>query len=247
MTEFDLTQSEAGRTLKVIEDIDQQEDKDGVLKILANYTGHFGFSRIMVGQFVNPAIVDPCKIMVVTDWPEELLKLRARRPDRFIRDPVGQYALRSKRPFYWSEAYKHASRAGQAMLDEAREFGMLDGIMFPVHAFDRVPGGISFSADEVDVSPEQIGHIELVSMHAYTRLDTLLGPFPYHVKATLTEREVDVIYFAAGGKTNWEIGQILGITEYTVRDHLKRVQTKLATSNRAHTVAVAIAQSHIWR
>lgn len=57
----------------------------------------------------------------------------------------------------------------------------------------------------------------------------------------LTNREQECLQWAANGKTNWEIGKILGISERTVRFHLVNTADKLNTSNRIHTVAQAIA------
>jgi len=56
----------------------------------------------------------------------------------------------------------------------------------------------------------------------------------------MTDRERDVLTLVARGKTNWEIGTVLSISEYSVRDYLKTLSVKLRTTNRAHSVARAI-------
>jgi DNA-binding CsgD family transcriptional regulator len=48
----------------------------------------------------------------------------------------------------------------------------------------------------------------------------------------LTAREAEVLYSVAAGKTNPEVGIILGIRRYTVRTHLERVFMKLGVENR---------------
>lgn len=58
--------------------------------------------------------------------------------------------------------------------------------------------------------------------------------------ATLTSRELEVLRWAYAGKTNWEIGTILGITEFTVKNHMRSIMQKLRASNRAHAVAKAV-------
>ena len=59
-------------------------------------------------------------------------------------------------------------------------------------------------------------------------------------------RETECVQFAAAGKSNWEIAQILGIQEDTVKKTLRRAGDKLETVNRAHLVASAIAKNQIF-
>jgi len=52
----------------------------------------------------------------------------------------------------------------------------------------------------------------------------------------LTDRELDILNWVTMGKTNPEIGSILDISAFTVKNHLKRVFKKLNVSNRAQAV-----------
>ena len=53
----------------------------------------------------------------------------------------------------------------------------------------------------------------------------------------LSEREVQIVDWVAMGKTNPEIGSILEISEFTVKNHLKRIFKKLDVYNRAQAVS----------
>lgn len=53
----------------------------------------------------------------------------------------------------------------------------------------------------------------------------------------LSERERQIMSWVAMGKTNPEIGCILQISEFTVKNHLKSIYTKLDVTNRAQAVA----------
>ena len=55
--------------------------------------------------------------------------------------------------------------------------------------------------------------------------------------AALSERERQIMVWVATGKTNAEIGCILHISEFTVKNHMKSIFTKLDVSNRAQAVA----------
>ena len=55
--------------------------------------------------------------------------------------------------------------------------------------------------------------------------------------ACLTEREQEVFHWLATGKTNWEISQVLKISEYTVKNHVQRILIKLKVNTRAQAVS----------
>jgi transcriptional regulator EpsA len=52
----------------------------------------------------------------------------------------------------------------------------------------------------------------------------------------LSERELEVLQWVAAGKTNPEIGSILDLSEFTIKNHLKRIFAKLDVLNRAQAV-----------
>jgi DNA-binding CsgD family transcriptional regulator len=56
---------------------------------------------------------------------------------------------------------------------------------------------------------------------------------------SLTSREVECLCWCAEGKSYWETGSILGISERTVSFHMERVRSKLRAGNNAHAVALA--------
>lgn len=50
--------------------------------------------------------------------------------------------------------------------------------------------------------------------------------------ATLTPREREILDWLGEGKSNWQIGQIVGCREETVKKHLQRVYRKLGVETR---------------
>ena len=57
----------------------------------------------------------------------------------------------------------------------------------------------------------------------------------------LSSRQREVLEWAAIGKTDWEIGKILSISERAVKFHLEKARQRLDASNRTHAVARAIS------
>ena len=55
----------------------------------------------------------------------------------------------------------------------------------------------------------------------------------------LSERELQVLQHMALGRSNKEIGQILFISENTVKGHVKSILTKLDAIGRTEAIAIA--------
>lgn len=62
----------------------------------------------------------------------------------------------------------------------------------------------------------------------------------YSVQKRITPREIEVLCWCARGKTSWETGTIMGISERTVSDYILSAQRKLSAANRVHAVCQAI-------
>jgi DNA-binding CsgD family transcriptional regulator len=56
----------------------------------------------------------------------------------------------------------------------------------------------------------------------------------------LTERESEVLYWIANGKTNREVAEILGMSPRTVNKHLEQVFPKLGVENRTAAAGIAL-------
>ncbi len=57
--------------------------------------------------------------------------------------------------------------------------------------------------------------------------------------ANLGEREVSILRFTADGRTNKEIASALGLTEVTIKMHMRAICRKLNARNRAHAVTIS--------
>jgi len=73
----------------------------------------------------------------------------------------------------------------------------------------------------------------------------LMGKAAHGIGTPLSFRETQVISYVASGKTNKEIGQILQISEQTVKSHVSSILRRLNASHRAHAVALAMRNGWI--
>ncbi len=60
----------------------------------------------------------------------------------------------------------------------------------------------------------------------------------------LSARESEILAWVALGKTNPEIGSILGISTFTVKNHVQRILKKLDVTNRTQAVGKTTARVH---
>jgi len=56
----------------------------------------------------------------------------------------------------------------------------------------------------------------------------------------LSERERDCLRWIALGKTSWETGHILGLSQHTINFHVRNACAKLGVDNRLAAVAMAL-------
>lgn len=88
----------------------------------------------------------------------------------------------------------------------------------------------------------------LRSVHAgRRRIDSdIAAELAEHVaEDALTARERDVLVHVAAGNANKEVAARMGISEETVKTHMKNVLTKLSAKDRTHAVVVAVRRGII--
>jgi DNA-binding NarL/FixJ family response regulator len=64
-------------------------------------------------------------------------------------------------------------------------------------------------------------------------------------KDLLTEREVEVLMLVASGHSNKITAQRLGISDDTVKNHVRNIMTKLSANDRTHAVTIAMKRGFL--
>jgi LuxR family quorum sensing-dependent transcriptional regulator len=151
-------------------------------------------------------------------------------------------------PIRWKDCARAVARSGKnkalLVLNEAREFGMCDGFTKAWHGFGEVPGVVSFGGKCPDMSKEATLSLMLLGAFAYEGFRRVAHGFK-PVPPTLTQRETDVLRWAADGKTAWETGQILSIAERTVRCYLDQLKRKYRVPTLMQVVVLALLDGNL--
>jgi transcriptional regulator EpsA len=81
--------------------------------------------------------------------------------------------------------------------------------------------------------------LELLIPYLHSALVRMAGHNGGIQPGQITGREREVLQWLKAGKTNWEIAQILGISPYTVKNHVQNILRKLNVQNRGHAAVKA--------
>lgn len=102
--------------------------------------------------------------------------------------------------------------------------------------FSRIPG---------EVGEREVFVLKLLTPHLHLALVRSLATVQEFSRLTspseaLSERQKQILRWINEGKTNWEIAQILEMTEKNVKYHVEQIFNKLQVRNRTQAVAKAM-------
>jgi LuxR family transcriptional regulator, quorum-sensing system regulator BjaR1 len=154
-------------------------------------------------------------------------------------DPLVQEVFRATGPFRWDDIMRRP--AADPVVDQIRseraEFGLHDGLNIPIYESKGYAGLVSL-AGEAEVTSEVKSTLTVASVFLHNRLVTLRREklLPDDL---LTAREIECITWAAEGKSDWEIGQILRISSKTVNYHIENTKRKFGVPTRVQAIVYA--------
>lgn len=165
-------------------------------------------------------------------------------------DPVIGHCHARTTPFVWpaqplrpAGADPH-SHAIWRLFNEAADFGLRSGVTIPVHGLGCSWGLVSFSATrqfDPDALRDLVPLLHLLASYIHESGHRFAHGEPLPPPPHLTQRELECLHWAAGGKTSWEIGRLIGVSERTVVFHLQNAARKFGVTARQQAIARAIA------
>lgn len=163
-------------------------------------------------------------------------------------DPVIEHCRRHVTPCLWAAAPPGVQAPHvREFFREAADYGLRAGIGIPLHGPGHW-GMVSIaSARPIERDPpdlRELGTLLVFASFLHEAGQRIAGSGAADA-VRLTARELDCLRWAADGKTGWEIGQVLGISERTVVFHLDNAAQKLGVIGRRQAVARAIARQLI--
>jgi DNA-binding CsgD family transcriptional regulator len=180
-------------------------------------------------------------------WPAEWL--RQYQDNDYVRhDLVPVLARISTQPFTWLEAL--AARTPTAKqrehYDWAVGLGIIDVLAVPIHH----PGGdfglcVSIANHRIEDTFERDA-LQMASLFAHQRCRELGGQSgASSAPILLTPREVECLRWVLKGKSDTDIGKILGISHTTVHFHIERAKKKLGVKTRTQAAATVVSLGYL--
>ena len=169
-------------------------------------------------------------------WIEEYRRCQFERVD-----PIMLRALHDAKPFRWSEALASHPYRAKEYLDLKGGFDLTDGMAAACRArSDQTRTTlISLAVPEKAIPRRHLAIFE----HVFPHINELYLRTPAGRAAPtapgLTSRELEILKWVKEGKSSWDIGMLLSISERTVKFHVANLFAKLDVSNRAQAVARA--------
>ncbi len=159
-------------------------------------------------------------------------------------DPMTRQVIHANVPVRFRDiaTSPDATRDEQKTMDMRTKQGIVDGYSFPLKGRLNRFSMMGVHGDVSAFTDCDVMLLEMLCIEFY-RQATRLFPLPASLQqaehGVLTKRERECLSWVAKGKTNWDVSQILMITERTVQYHVENAREKLGAESRLHAVILA--------
>jgi|HubBroStandDraft_1064217.scaffolds.fasta_scaffold187078_2 LuxR family quorum-sensing system transcriptional regulator SolR len=232
------------RLCDAFEPIQRANTGEELRREMERFAKQMGFDRYVYALKITAPSLIPQEYLL-SGYPEGWVNRYVSR-GYFKIDPIVRQCEHSTLPVLWDE-HMVAETDVSEFWEEAHSFGLRAGLSFTVREQPGVTGILSLSRDQsIDLEEPElaaiIGRAQVfasVLHYAVARID--LPRLIPQARIPLTARERECIKWAADGKTAWEIGKILGITERTAIFHTNNITRKLGAVNKTQAIVRALA------
>jgi LuxR family quorum-sensing system transcriptional regulator CciR len=171
-------------------------------------------------------------------WVDEMISRKCA-----VHDPVHLASRRVSSGFAWAEIGSIIALADRhrAIFSRSRDHGIGPGFTVPANVPGEPSGSCSFAVRKHEEFPrDRLMCAELVGAHAFRAARRIQGFAGLPARPHLSRREAECVRLVAAGKTDWEIGAILGISVETARQYVKRARAAYGVVSRAQLAAAGV-------
>lgn len=178
-------------------------------------------------------------------WSEHFISSRL-----FLDDPVLHASLTTNLGFSWDYLPKliRLRSKQHRILEAAGREGLHSGFTVPANIPGEAHGSCSFACASERAFPNDcVLALQLVGSFAFQAARRIIcGGSPTRSQVVqLTPRQRDCVELAAQGKTDWEIGTILGLKEDSVTKVIDAARRSYDVANRTELVVAALFDGQI--
>lgn len=221
----------------------QAQDQDTFRSQIVRFAEDLGFERVSAVTVIDHPSADT-EFISIHNTPSAYLASFSDR-EKNKHDPIGQHCKRLGVPIVWDQGtYVGASFVEQWEVQAPH--GYRTGISLALH----LPEGRHFmlgvaSSSELPEEPSDltrlVADVQLFAVYAQEAAFRILVPPKSRPETPgLTPRELESLKWTMEGKTAWEVGAILGISERSAVFHLNNAMHELGCINKHQAVLKAL-------
>lgn len=203
-----------------------------------------GFRFFACASHVDP--LHPNQEIMVLNYPRSWVECYSEQQLHLI-DPVFWRADCTRSPFYWDDPAFRASMSPKQrkMQALARDFGVAHGYTIPIHS-PMSTASCSVIPDSPRICRASYHAVELMAIHLFDRVARLQRPEDILDRVPhLSPRERQCLLLAAQGKSDAEVGMLLGIQKCSAHNCIERAKRRLALCTRMQAVVYAFGTRQI--
>lgn len=200
---------------------------------MQDITARMGFRHFALVHHINVCTPGGSTIRLI-DYPGDWVEIFEERK-LYASDPIHRASQRTAVGFEWNDVERLITLTDRdrAVLAAAQAIGVGDGFTVPAHIPGEINGSCSFAMRSGEtIDRDQLPLAQLIGTFAFEAArranQSKAGVSP----AQLTDRQVECVALVARGKTDWEIGRILGVGSETVTQHLKDARERYGVTKR---------------
>lgn len=238
--------------VSVIKELDSVQKPQEILAGLTLFTNKFGFEHVTV---LSKPSADPATSpgVLVSAAPSDFIAdFDARGYAKY--NPLWRQAEISPVPFTAVEARnRRISEQEHEVLEHIHDkLDLNDGYIVPIRDGAEGKAAVMFGGNSPKQDPLTQSVLNMLGHCIYGQLTDIMKAFagPMEMPGAgpaqvLTARERECLQWVARGKTDFEIGIILGISARTARFHIENSKRKLGVASRVQAVTLAMRAGSI--
>ena len=238
--------SEILEAIKVADSIRLARATGEIWRALKMFIGPLGFTQLSVLSPLDAAAEKLKSRIMYIDAPPAFVDAFDQR--KFLpHHPLVQHALTTDEPFTVRQIQARGFTPEQR---EALEFigtqlNLTAGFVVPVRTAGKLLGIVLYGGVRCRLGPIERSILHLLGHSALMHAIALKDAPKEAATKELSPRELQCLQWASKGKTDAEIGVILGISARTARFHIENAKRKLGAATRVQSVAEAMRRNAI--
>ncbi len=225
-----------GRASTIIA-IERGADMDALCRSVRAFANPLGYDRFILyaAPLAGDGIVEQL-LWVEGDWMGEGGEFDAET--YLARCPVNRHVLETDHPFFWTKTGRPGHEAYR--IDRRPSGPGIHGLQVPVFGHAGLIGAMSFGGTKIDSTVDTRSTLTLVAIAAFHAAQRLAGPSVPASMPHLSSRELQVLRWVASGRRQADIALMLGLSERTVENHLRRIRKRLGAASTAQAMHLVV-------